>query len=155
MIYGKITDAAQIQYLGNNIDLLKTAFDFLKGEKKNNLQKGKFFIEGTELFGYYSEYKTHVADNQVWESHRKYLDIQFLVSGLEVIKCSSIQKLSITEEYSFDTDAVLGICDVVDNEFKMEEGSFLILFPEEAHLPGITYETESSNKKIVIKIPVD
>ena len=83
------------------------------------------------------------------------MDIQFLVSGQEIIECSDLKNMSITEEYSDETDAVLGTCDKVDYRFKMEEGSFLILFPEEAHLPGVTSENESINQKIVIKIPID
>lgn len=155
MIYGNLKNKTQVDYLLKNDNLMKIVFDFLEGNKKNALEKGKFFIEDSKLFGFYSEYKTHTDEQQIWEAHRKYLDIQFLVSGQEIIEYSDLKNMSIAEEYSDETDAVLGTCDKVDYRFKMEEESFLILFPEEAHLPGVTGENESINQKIVIKIPID
>ena len=93
--------------------------------------------------------KTVVRDGEVWvnapavtqtaikpfEAHRKFIDIHYVVSGSEVFGYSDIKKLTVTKEYDSTTD-----CEFLEGDAKeivLNEGDFLIAFPEDAHIPSM------------------
>ena len=69
---------------------LKKGFEFIKEFLENPKAVGKYEIDGDNIYAIVQEYETKAPGK--FESHKKYTDIQFLVSGKELtIVIASIQ----------------------------------------------------------------
>jgi alpha-L-rhamnosidase len=89
------------------------------------------------------------------EAHRKYIDIQVVLSGEELLAYAPIQGLSITQPYSEDRDIVFYQASERISEVKLEAGMFCILFPQDGHIPGCQLKRPSEVHKVVVKVRVD
>lgn len=115
---------------------------------------GRYDIPGTECFALVQRYETRPAADKLMEAHRKYIDIQYLVEGQELIGVAHPETQSVTEEYNAENDALFydGKKDVLD--LPMEAGHLAVFFPEDAHRPGCqSGDKPSPVTKVVIKIP--
>jgi len=59
------------------------AFNFLKNKDLLNLGIGKYEIEGTNIYAIVNNYYTCFKEEGLWEAHRRYIDIQFVVKNKE------------------------------------------------------------------------
>jgi len=128
------------------------AFDFLRKAVTENLPCGRYELVGTELYANIMEYDSKVESKT--EAHKNYIDIQFIVSGIERMDFCDISKVTPNTEYNDVKDILLyadgdkmGICLV-------EAGEFAIFFPQDAHKPGLCNGTPAPVKKIVVKVKV-
>ena len=128
------------------------AFQFLKREDLGSLATGKYEIHGENVFAMVQEYETKDLDNAKYEAHKKYIDIQYLVKGTENIGYSPIDKLEVSSPYSEESDFMLLTGE--PRLILLNEGEFFILFPEDAHMPGISVREKSKVKKVVVKVSV-
>lgn len=121
--------------------------------QNNSFEKGKNLIDGEELFALGLEYQTKPEDELLWEAHRKYLDVHFIVSGSEYIYVSDIEQMQSTQPYQDDYELFSGS---VQQKILMQEGDFLVLFPNEVHKTSILSTDESSQiQKYVFKIKLE
>lgn len=86
---------------------------------------------------------------RVFEAHRNYLDIHFVISGEEGMGYADISKLTVTKEYDESGDYLLLSGDY--DKLILKPGDFCITFPEDAHIPAMTAGGEGL-KKAVVKI---
>lgn len=102
-----------------------------------------------------SEYETKEANPNGFEAHREYLDIQYLVSGKEIIKCKPIDDLVVIKDYDEANDYLL-LSDNVDNtsDFLLGDGYFALLYPDDAHEPQLCDGKPMPVKKVVVKIKI-
>lgn len=117
------------------------------------------FVEGRYVFDNNvflnaESYQTKCSDEKDFEAHRKYIDVQIIVSGQEIIEVASVDDCSfkIIKPYVYDIEFMNG--DVKKKEIELKAGEFCVLYPSDAHKPGINFGDEHLVKKIVIKIPV-
>ena len=89
------------------------------------------------------------AEGRTFEAHRRYIDIQCVLSGDERIDCADLSHLSPTTAYNEEKD--LAMYAGVGSSLMLRKGDFAVFFPDDAHLPCIG---EGKVKKVVIKIPV-
>ena len=150
MIYATIKDSEK--YYGAN-KYFKEAFEFISRAVSENLPAGKYEINGKELYASIQEYNTKNAEDCKSEGHRNYIDIQYIVSGVETMQVFDISKATLKSEYN----------DVKDVEFyehhldasvcNVFSGEYAIFFPEDIHRPGMAYGgVNSPVKKIVVKV---
>lgn len=88
----------------------------------------------------------------LWEAHRKYYDLQFLVSGQERIGWAPLKGL--TEEIPYDEEKDIAFYRGTGDFFLFRKEYFILLSPDEGHQPGLFTPGQTPVKKIVIKIPV-
>ncbi|WP_301099481.1 N-acetylneuraminate anomerase [Otariodibacter sp.] len=102
------------------------------------------------------EFQTTAAETKKAEMHRKFIDIQILISGDEAINYSVTQPtLSLFEEYHNDDDYQL-IPEVENkNTIILKPNMFAIFMPYEPHKPGISVNGDKMLKKVVVKVPVE
>lgn len=137
-------------------EIIKKAVDFLKSADLSNMEKGKHLINGEKMFVILDEYQTKPKSVKKAEMHRKYIDVQFIVSGKETIGFAfEGQKSRPTEEYSAEKDVAL--YDAVDNETDLliYNGMYAVFFPGEIHRPGCDLAGENSVRKAIVKISID
>lgn len=88
-----------------------------------------------------------------FEAHERYIDVQILVDGEEIVEWASIDALTICEPYNKDKDCkfLLGTGAAVE----MKAGMIYILFPEDAHKPCCHRTVPKEYHKIVLKLPIE
>jgi len=130
------------------------AFNFLKTADLKNLPLGKQELEGEHLFVSVAEYKAKDRSDVRYESHKKYIDIQFLIQGEEIIGRTALDKVKVVEPYSEENDIVFYEYDGGDY-FNATPQNFFIFFPSDAHRPSISTGDTTMVKKIVVKVKVE
>lgn len=87
------------------------------------------------------------------EAHRKYIDIQVMMEGMEYLGYADESTLDFSgydEEH--DTELLTGTLTFLP----FPKDFFVILFPQDAHMPGVQGQGSTPTvKKIVIKVPLD
>lgn len=88
-----------------------------------------------------------------FEAHERYIDVQILVNGEEVVEWASIDDLTICEPYNKEKDCkfLVGTGAAVE----MKAGMIYILFPEDAHKPCSHLTAPKEYHKIVLKLPME
>ena len=136
------------QYHMNKI-LWDKAFAFLKHTDLSTIAPGKYPIDGENVFATVTEYAP--SDKSKWEAHKKYIDLQYIISGKETMGKVPLSETTVIQEYN-DAKDVSFFETKVGNYYVVNPGSFLIFFTTEAHRPGLKTEDCDKVKKIVIKI---
>ena len=97
-------------------------------------------------------YKTKLT-SEIIESHRKFVDIQILLKGLERIKVYDSSQVEISEPYNDETDCVFyqkpKNC---HSDIVIQEGWMGVFFPDDIHNPQLTVNQPIEIKKVVIKV---
>lgn len=119
---------------------------------EENMECCKYLIDDENVFALVQEYVTKNSKEIRWESHRKYIDVQFILSGNENIGYSRCEALKLMEDFSEGKDIAFYKSPKTYTQITLSEGMFAIFYPGEAHLPCCISETPSNVKKIVFKI---
>ncbi len=152
MIFDKIENARK--YYANH-PLFEKGFDFIKKALAEDLPVGKYEIEGKDLYASIQEYTSKVAPEGKFEGHRNYIDIQYIISGIEVMENVDIKKAELKSEYNDVKDVEFYHDNIKAGKLVAESGEYAIFFPNDIHKPGMTYgETPSTVKKIVVKVKI-
>ena len=102
-----------------------------------------------------SAYVTKPRDDGIFESHRKFIDIQYLLKGREIIRWAPVKGLPVKSRYDAKKDIALYKYSGESIPLSIKKGVFAVFFPEDAHNPGLAFRSVSCRvKKIVVKIPV-
>jgi YhcH/YjgK/YiaL family protein len=139
----------------NNRDRWDRAFSFLRDSNLAVLELKRHEIDGNNLFASVSEYMTRNEEETRYEAHRKYIDIQHVVNGKELI---GIAPLSSALETLAAYDADKDIEFMTVRASKMLSASperFFIFFPTDAHGPGIKDGENMVVRKVVVKVKID
>jgi YhcH/YjgK/YiaL family protein len=131
---------------------LKKAFDFLLNNNLEELADGKYEIDSNNVFALVQSYTTKQEDNNKWESHQKYIDIQYIFKGNETILWTPVEELDIEEDYSEERDVAFYKNGSHFTKLNLKDNYFCILFPEDGHKPGCIFDEPTKIKKVVLKI---
>ena len=150
MIVDKISNAKQYYKLGFRIE---KALKYLKDTDLSQIKTGKYQIDGHNIFAVVLEYETKNLEQGLWEAHRKYIDIQYIISGKEKMGYSCIDDMKIPIEYEEKNDIIFfeGQGDYIT----INEGAFALFTPNDVHMPSIKVDNPQCVKKLLIKILVD
>ena len=147
MIYDALQNAGSYHSLSPRIGV---ALRFLVLPESRTLGLGKHSIDGEEIFALVQEYNTQPASERFWECHRRYIDIQFVVSGIERIGIAPVEQLKVVEAYDPARDFIKleGDGQFID----VSAGSFAIFMPQDAHMPCVAAGAPERVRKIVMKV---
>lgn len=127
-----------------------SAFAFLKNHDLKKLPVGKYVIDGDNVFATVTEDETKDYDKTNWESHRKYIDLQYVIEGEEKIAVFPAAEATVIKPYDSKKDVANYSAE--GKVYDAVPGTFFIFFPVDAHRPNITPGGNKPDKKIVIKI---
>jgi YhcH/YjgK/YiaL family protein len=138
-----------------NMERWDKAFSFLKSSDLQGLELRRYDIDGDNLYAPVSEYLTKNEEDARYEAHRKYIDIQYVISGKELIGVAPLsQKKEILEPFDSTKDIeFFTVTGGVDHLALPDR--FFIFFPGDAHRPGLKDGENSPVRKIVVKVKVD
>lgn len=135
--------------------LSPVAYEFVEKLLNEDVENGSHDL-GDGVFVNVMTYETKKRSDALFEAHKKYIDIQIMIDGCEIISVEPIETMhryecvmpfgdGDTELYAVNSDCV---------DYVLNRGDFVILYPEDAHMPCICIEEPKTVKKAVIKVPV-
>lgn len=130
---------------------LQAAFDYLQRTDLENAEPGKVEIDGNRVFALIQEYNTKPRAQGFWEAHRQYLDVQYVVKGLEHMGYANLEQLT-AGAYEAAKDFVP--LEGAGSFILLPAGMFTIFMPEDGHMPGIAVNEPQPVKKVVVKVAV-
>ena len=109
---------------------------------------GRYEVEGEDLYYMIQSYQTR-PDNDLPEAHRRYLDIQCVLQGEEVIAVGPLSSMKLVEEHP---DRDLWLYHGEMDRITLRPGRFVVLFPQDAHAAAIAVKEPSHCNKVVVKV---
>ena len=149
MIFDKIENQHLYRGLGSKFD---KAFSYLNTTDLQKVAPGKYLIEGEELFAIIMEYDTLPIAENSFEGHQKYIDLQYVIEGTELVGITTLFEQNPFEVHIDDDYSLFQIEDAPFLTF--DKGMFMIFFPDDLHMPSVHQDKMSKVKKLVIKIAV-
>jgi biofilm protein TabA len=149
MILDQLENSAQYAALHPR---LTQAFEYLRSADLTQLAVGRHEIDGDDLFALVQEYRTRADAEGFWESHRRYIDVQHVISGAERMGYANIHRLKSRQPYDAGKD--LWIHDGRGDFFVVAAGMFTIFKPQDAHMPCLSPGEATMVRKVVLKVAV-
>lgn len=137
----------------NISESLKKGFEWLKTTDLKNIDCGQYEIDGKNIYANVQEYETKTEAK--YEAHKKYIDIQYMIQGKELIGVTNISNCSSCIKYDSEKDIEFFELNSQDEYLELSEGNFLVLFPHDAHKPSISYKDKATVKKVVVKVLIN
>lgn len=89
------------------------------------------------------------------ESHRKYIDFQLILSGVEQMEYVDIDKLEIENSYDESKDLIIYKLTDETSKLLLQSGDLAIFFPDDAHIGLPMFQESKLVRKTVIKLPIE
>lgn len=134
MIFDSIDNLKKYMVLN---PLFEKVVEFLQTNDLTSLPTGKIQICGDDLFVNIVDAEVKSKEEAVVETHRKMVDIQIPVSGIETHGYTPLACLE-ESEYDEQNDITFYECKA-HTYFDVHPGEFVIYFPEDGHAPAITF----------------
>ncbi len=148
MILDKIENYKLYANISNRINI---AFDYLLNTDLEKIESGKHLIDGENIFALVQEYDTKEKEEGKLEGHYKYIDIQYVIKGVELMGVATLaNQMLITKDIEKDYAFYDGDCSYI----KVNEGMFAIFFSDDLHKPCIKFNEIAKVKKVVVKVSV-
>jgi YhcH/YjgK/YiaL family protein len=148
MIFDTLDNHALYAGLGYN---LPVALKFMVETDLISLPIGRLDIDGDNLYALVQEYVTKPVEQGVWEAHRKYIDVQYMVNGTEQMGVANLRTMQL-EEYIPERD--FQPMSGTGNHLDVFAGAFVIFFPDDAHMPGLQVHQPELIRKVVLKVKI-
>lgn len=131
---------------------IQRAFEYLRQTDLAALAVGRYELEGKSLYVLIQEYSSKLPEQGKWEAHRRYIDLQYIVRGSERMGYAPIRQLQqgtydpVKDFLPLSGDGVY---------LTLQDGDFMLLWPDDGHKPGMAIDAPSPVKKAVVKISID
>ncbi len=124
---------------------------FLAETDFSKLEDTRVVLDGDRVFANLMTCMTK-TENDTPEAHRKYIDIQYLISGEEQIAVGPLEEM---EEVEARPQNDIWFYHGQTTPVPIGKGRFVVLFPEDAHAPSIALDQPSTVRKCVVKVLAD
>lgn len=147
MIYDAISNIQNYKGLSKNLDV---AIDFVMNTDLMSLPVGKTQVAGDAVFVNIMDAEAKPGEVLAFEIHKKYMDIQIDLVGIEAIEVA-LGEHSEIEAYNEERDIAF-VQARQSVRCEMGAGRFIICMAEEPHKPGIAIHEDLVLKKCVVKV---
>jgi len=131
-------------------DRWQTAFKFLSELDVNNLPMGRTDLS-EDVYVNVSEYATKEPTQCSSESHKQYIDVQYIVKGQEFMGITRATDLAVIKDYDAIADYML--YDFHPTQFRLANPDvYFIFFPSDIHCPCVQVNPMENVTKVVLKI---
>lgn len=132
-------------------EAIQKALDFLAKEETASLPVGRYEIEGDDIFVLIQDQTTAAPSEKKAESHRIYIDIQYLFSG-EEMQGYAVLEPGVKGDEPAGKDNIY-YPEVKDEQFvHLKPGDFTIYFTNDIHRPNCAESEPCNIHKAVVKI---
>jgi YhcH/YjgK/YiaL family protein len=130
---------------------IQAGLDWLR-EWDPSREDGHHQVRGDEVFALVASYHTGPATEKRFETHRRYLDLQYLASGRERILYAPAAGLLIETPYDAERDIAFYAEPKASSSLLLGEGDLALFYPEDAHKPGCMAGGRDAVRKVVVKV---
>jgi YhcH/YjgK/YiaL family protein len=130
---------------------LAAAFDYLQKTDLDKVEPGTHEIEGRKVYVMVQQYETKPMEKGRWEAHRKYIDVQYVHQGAERFGYANLLELK-PGNYDDAKDFLSLEGKEKGDFFLVRQGTFVILFPQDGHMPGMAVSIPQPVRKFVVKV---
>ena len=149
MIYDRIENAEQ--YFKACKGMFR-GFKFYREKCSSGIECGKYQV-GAGILALVQQYETKDKSEGFFEAHRKYIDIQIVLSGVETAGIANLKDCRTIQKYNLEKD--FHKLEGGEDFITLKKGLFAVFFPQDGHMPGIKCGTQKGEiKKVVFKLPV-
>lgn len=131
---------------------IRQAFDFIAKNDLISMAPGNYVLDGENMFLTIAELSGKSQDQAFIEAHKKYIDIQIVLQGQETMGWLSIENCKHEMEPYHPEKDIVFFTDKPTTFLTLNEGEFVVFFPEDGHAPGIG---KGPIKKAIVKILVE
>lgn len=146
MIYDKLE---HLETYTSISERLAKGLRLLRDTDFSALEPGRYEAEGDALYFMVQCYQSK-EKNDTPEAHEKYIDIQYLLEGEELIGVGSLSDM--TEEVAAEPENDFRLYHGPLSHVKVGNGYFAVFFPQDAHAPGIAADVPAPVRKVVVKV---
>lgn len=153
----EICDSAKLAaHVAAHPDRWNAAYEFLRSCGADTIAPGTYqILPDGDVFAIISEYEPRQADSCRFEAHRKYIDLQYIVSGRELMGITSPESLTVVEPYTDDIE-FYSPQGVEARYVPADSTTYFTFFPDDPHRPSMV-DPDAANpsapvKKIVVKV---
>ncbi|OHE21387.1 MAG: hypothetical protein A2540_01230 [Sulfurimonas sp. RIFOXYD2_FULL_37_8] len=114
--------------------------------KKIELDNNNFVLEQV--------YSSKEREECFFESHKKYIDMQFIVSGEEIIEVANSKYLICIQAYDEEKDIAIYKNTKETSLIFLKAGDIAIFYPQDAHMPCIKANKCDKVVKVVVKVKI-
>lgn len=129
---------------------VRQALEYLRTTDMRAAAPGRHEIDGDRLFALVQEYETRHPDACVWEAHRRYVDVQYVVQGIERMGYAPIADMVPRVPYDAEKDVAL--FEPGTRFVTLNAGMYAIFGPEDVHSPGGAAGEPRAVRKVVVKV---
>lgn len=148
MIFDTLKNVDNYKGLGRVYDALK----FLAETDFGKIDLGRYELDSDNIFYMVQSYDTD-PDKTISEGHKKYIDIQFMVEGEEIIGVADIGDKKELTEAKEENDVWFYNCKT--EPLTLSAGKYMVLYPNDLHCPGVATNGKAMTcRKVVVKVKV-
>ena len=129
----------------------KQVFEFINSNDLSTIELGKHVIDGDNVFVVVMEYETQDISECKSETHKKYIDIQYMIDGEEQIGVKTLHNETPTTPYNEEGDFMFYTIENLP-KIQLKQKHFAIFFPDDIHQTMIKIESPKKIRKAVFKI---
>ncbi|WP_026709030.1 YhcH/YjgK/YiaL family protein [Flavobacterium frigidarium] len=130
---------------------LAKGFEFIINNDLVAMASGTYDIEDKAIFAIVQEYDTKEEKDCVLEGHTKYIDIQYIIEGSELMGVTTKRDQKVVTS---DLDKDYTFYEGETAYIKLTEGMFTVFFPDDLHRPSVQDGKSSKVKKVVVKVQI-
>lgn len=143
--------------LGANLD---EAIRWLMETDLGGIADGEHLIRGHDVRALVQEYETVPEAGRQYEAHRRFIDIQCVVTGVERMLVMPASALKPAGDYDPDRDIVFfdapaakgAAVEAGHAGLVLPAGAFAVFFPQDAHMPMLQADGPAAVRKVVVKV---
>jgi YhcH/YjgK/YiaL family protein len=129
---------------------VRQALEYLRSTKLGAVSLGRHDIDGDRLFALVQEYQTRLPGDCVWEAHRRYVDVQYIISGAERMGHASIA--DAVSRVAYDPEKDVALFEPGTRFVTLTAGMFAIFGPDDVHSPCVAAGEPQAVRKVVVKV---
>ncbi len=126
--------------------------ELLRDTDFSGMEDGRHDVDGDQLFFLLQSYDSKEINDRP-EAHRNYIDIQYLISGEELVGVAPVEEM--TEEVEARPEGDIWFYHGPVSQLLLSGGRFVALWPGDAHAPCIAVDGRPVPcRKCVVKVRV-
>ena len=151
MIIDKLENAPKYYKLGQDLEI---GLKYLQATDLKSAACQKHVLDGEILWANVQDMDTKNPETTPWEIHRKYTDIQYVITGKERMDWANKEFFIGDGEYSSESDIQFGNVsqNATEGSVIVNEGYFVIFTSNDAHKPALWVNSPEKVKKVIVKV---
>ncbi len=149
MIYSKLSDANCYRGLSKGLD---RAIEWLENADFTRIEDGRYDLDGPDFRAIISTASTVAPEEAVMESHKKYIDLQYIIEGEENFFVEHLEEMGAPTSENAERDIYFYKGAKKEQMILVPEGYFMILFPQDAHATRVMTNEPKQTRKVILKV---